>query len=451
MSRFQIWWTEVRDSLWFTPTLLTSLGIGLALLALWLDRTILAEARTGEIWWLFGGGAEGARGVLSAIATSIITVTGVVFSVTIVALQLASSQFTPRVLRNFTSDPANQVVLGSFVAIFTYSLLVERAIRSGAEDGAEFVPALSITIAILLALVGIGMLIFFVHHIARSIQVSVIIDRVAEDTLQRIESIFPARPGDQVTVNLLTDHEMESIARAPISAVGGGYLQSVDEEALLTLADRDGLVLIMEPRIGDFVLPGTVLALAGPAIAITEGCREAVRRAFVLGLERTPHQDPEFGIIELMDIAVKALSPGINDPTTASLCIDRLGEILILLGQREPPAHRRTGKNGALRFVARRTSFDRAVHLAFDQIRHYGVSDPMIAIRMLSMIGKMAMLVPAERRSPLRDQAEQVRHDARDRIRNPRDLELVEAEARVALARVTGADPDPGGASPYSR
>src|SRR5690625_4409197 len=134
MNKLQTWWAEVRSSIWLLPTLLTLCAIGLAFLTLWLDRTTLAGLQASRFWWLFGGGAEGARGVLSAIASGIITVTGVVFSITIVALQLASSQFTPRVLRNFTSDLASQVVLGVFIGTFTYTLLIERAVRSRSEE-----------------------------------------------------------------------------------------------------------------------------------------------------------------------------------------------------------------------------------------------------------------------------------------------------------------------------
>lgn len=436
MTRFQTWWAEVRSNLWFVPTLLTLFSIGLAGVTLWLDRDTPLDLEATNLWWLFGGGAEGARGVLSAIAGGIITVTGVVFSITIVALQLASSQFTPRVLKNFTADPANQIVLGIFIGTFTYTLVIARAVRSPTQETAAFVPAISITVSMLLALVSIGFLIFFIHHIARSIQASVLIDRVAKDTIWRIENIFPARLGEpedpERGVNL---SELEEVATVPIRASAGGYLQWVDEDALFNVAERDELVVFMEPRVGDFILPGSVLALAGPADALTSSSADEILGAFVLGLERTPYQDVEFGIIELMDIAVKSSSSAINDPTTTITCLDRLGEILTRLGQRDEPARVRTGKTGKLHFIARRTNFDRAVHLAFDQIRHYGADNPVIAAKLISTLGKVAALVPEDRRAPLLEEAALVLHAARGSIENQVDLDRVEREAEGVLGK----------------
>ena len=325
LVRLGTWWAYARDSLWFLPAVMTGIATATALLTLRLDAALQADP-SATFYLVFGGGAEGARGVLEAIAGSVITVTGVVFSITIVALQLASSQFTPRVLHNFTGDRANQVVLGVFIGTFTYTLLVLRAVRSAADDGQGFVPGLSVGAAIGLALVSIGFLIFYIHHAARSIQASVIIDRATSDTVALVERLFP----DPLGKPAQDDKQpcLPTISPAVVTAATAGYLQAVDADTLFDLAEEGGLLIRMEPRIGEFVLPGAMLASVWPADALTEIVVHEVRQAFVLGQERTLQADVELGIRQLADIAIKALSPGINDPTTATICIDRLAEVL---------------------------------------------------------------------------------------------------------------------------
>lgn len=194
MGRLRLLWTRVRDSLWFLPGVLTLVGAGLAITVTQLEEVGVFDVEILRSW-AFGGGVDGARGVLGAIAGGLITVTGVVFSVTIVALQLASSQFTPRVLRNFTADRGNQLVLGVFIGTFTYTLLVLRTIRS-ADDGEDpFVPRVGVTLAVVLVLVAIGILIFYINHSARSIQVAAILERVAHRTIGDVRRLFPQEIG----------------------------------------------------------------------------------------------------------------------------------------------------------------------------------------------------------------------------------------------------------------
>lgn len=189
-------WIEVRSSLWFVPGLLVLTAIGLALGLVEVDLTFAQQLQAQRWQPLLNTGAEGARGMLTAIAGSMITVAGVVFSMTIVTLSLASTQYTPRILRNFMRDRANQIVLGIFVAIFAYCLIVLRTIRGGAEkDGAGFVPLLAVAFAMLLALLSIGCLIFFIHHVATSIQASSILSAIAQQTMRAIETLFPKELG----------------------------------------------------------------------------------------------------------------------------------------------------------------------------------------------------------------------------------------------------------------
>jgi uncharacterized membrane protein len=403
---------------------MTAAAVALALGTVRLDQALLLDRRAGATW-LFGGGAEGARGVLSAIAGTMITVTGVVFSITIVALQLASGQFSPRVLRTFTGDRGNQVVLGAFIGAFTYALLVLRSVRSASEDGARFVPSASVTVAIVLALCSIGLLIYYIHHAASSIRASVVIDRAARDTFGLIDDLFPADVGRPAPSPAF---DPAAAPAAGVRAAAGGYLQTIDEDALFDLAEAGSLTVRPAPRVGEFVLSGAMLADVWPAAAFDADpdLADAIRGACVLGSERTLQADVELGFRQLADIAIKALSPGINDPTTATICVDRLAEALVRLADRGRPREVRTGTDGAVRVVLHGPPFDRLVGVAFDQIRHYGAGDATVAAHLATTLGRVAALAPPARRAPLRAQADLVLAGAREQIAIPADLERVE-------------------------
>jgi uncharacterized membrane protein len=194
-TRLRSWWFEIQASLWFLPAVITATAAALALLTVEVDFRLLLDRRAGTVWF-FGGGAEGARGVLATIAGTMVTVTALVFSITVVALQLAASQLTPRVLRSFMGDRGNQVVLGFFIGTFTYALLVLRAVRAPLDEGGGFVPAVSVSVAIVLAMASVGLLIYFVHHAANSMRVSVVVDRVAEQTLALAAELYRSENSD---------------------------------------------------------------------------------------------------------------------------------------------------------------------------------------------------------------------------------------------------------------
>jgi uncharacterized membrane protein len=445
-SRIGLAWARVRDSLWFVPTLAVLTGSVLAVTAV----QIPTPEVNGELarLWLFGGGAEGARGVLSAIAGSLITVTGVVFSVTIVALQLASSQFTPRVLGSFVADRVNQVVLGVFIGTFTYTLLVLRTIRSEADDRNALVPHVGVTLALLLLLVSIGALIVFINHSARSIQASVILHREAVRTLAHVDELFPERVGrpesSATDVNDRPDEAARPAGRpASVTAHASGYLQSVDADALWSIGERhrSGTITVhMEMHVGAFTFPGKRLASVWPADAVDEHVERAIRAAFVLGHERTIEQDAELGLVVMSDIAVRALSPGVNDPTTATHCIDRLTEVLAALCTRHHPTVLRRSPDGTVRLLVRDTPFGRAVGLAFDQIRHFGAGNPSIAKKLLEALTDLAAVAPSTARRPLAEQVEAVARHARRAIEDPFDLAAVErlvSDALIATREVS--------------
>lgn len=457
-SRPALAWARVRDSLWFIPALAVAGGIALATLAV-LVPTPQTDSRLARLW-LFSGGAEGARGVLSVIAGSLITVTGTIFSVTIVALQLASSQFTPRVLGSFVADRVNQGVLGIFIGTFTYTLLVLRTIHSKADERAAFVPHVGVTIALLLLLVSIGALIVYIDHAAQSIRASVVLQRETTRTLARIDSLFPTRVGEPARAT--EGPPRPSPAAAPpagdparIVATRAGYLQSLDARALWQLGGDEArapggepsgepLVVRMEMRVGDFAFPGKLLASVWPAARADARLADAIRAAFVLGPERTPEQDVELGLVTLSDIAVKALSPGINDPTTAMRSIDRLMELVAELGRRERPDEARTDGSGRVVLLARDTSYERALDVAFDQVRHYGADNPVIAARLLEVLGELATVAPRASLPALAGHVAAVHRAAHRGIEDPDDLARVDRAEQAARAAVDARATDGG-------
>jgi uncharacterized membrane protein len=438
-------WARARDSLWFVPSVAALIGGVLAVAAVQIP-TPRPESRLAWVW-LLGGGAEGARGVLTAIAGGLITVTGTTFSVTIVALQLASSQFTPRLLRSFVADRVNQAVLGVFIGTFTYTLLVLRTIHSTGSGAETFVPQVGVTVALVLLLVSIGALIVFVNHTAQSIQASVILRRETERTLAQIAAIFPQRVGEPARPVPGPAATLPPGPPAVVTAAESGYLQAVHAKALWRAAGhgRGGgpVTVRMELHVGAFAFPGRPLASVWPAEAADDVVIGAIREALVLGPERTPEQDVEYGLMELSDIAVKALSPGINDPTTATHAIDRLTEVLAALATRERPDAARTSPDGRVHLLVRDTPFERAAGLAFDQIRHFGADNPAIAKKLLEALGGLGSVTPPAARAVLAVQVEAVARAARREIDDPVDRDGVERLAAAALAAVRDADPAP--------
>ncbi len=313
MNRLKQFGSNLRGSFWFLPTLIVVFS---GVLAMGLIAVDSSGSRNWMAEWprLFGTGAAGARGMLATIAGSMMTVVGVTFSMTLMALALASSQYTSRILRNFMRDRVTQVVLGIFAGIFTYCLIVLRTIRGGEDNG--FVPSLSVTVSVVLAIGGIAALIFFIHHIAASIQASSIISSVAAQTLGVVDRLFAGKPGQE------PDDDDEDSSTLPLSglkwqavtASKNGYIQSVDSGALLRLAREHKTILRMERGIGDFVVQHTTVAALALPVPPEAEVIAAVRSAYTIGRHRTSEQDAAFGIRQIVDIALRALSPASTTP-----------------------------------------------------------------------------------------------------------------------------------------
>ena len=428
MNRLKKFLSELPASFWFTPALIICGAGALAAAMIELDSRV---ARDVLVKWprLFGAGADGSRMMLSAVASSMITLAGVVFSITIVALSLASSQYSPRILRNFMQDRNNQVVLGVFVGVFVYCLIVLRTI-SGGEEG-RFVPSVSVLLGVVLALVGVCFLIFFIHHIAISIQATNIIAVATRETLKAVEKLFPEELGhgaDEENARPPDYLRGDTTWRA-VAATEAGYIQSVDAGALLRLAGEHKTVLRMEYGIGEYVIEGTPLVSAADREP-DEGLARGVANAFLINNQRSVEQDAAFGIQQLVDVALKALSPGINDTTTAVACVEHLTSVLARLAGRRTESPYRLDERGELRVIALGPDFESLVNLAYDQIRQNAEGNAMIVnhlLRSIRIVGGQTS--SARRRRVLLRHALLVGKLAERSIEEAEDREGIEAAA----------------------
>ena len=391
-------WIACRDSLWFIPMVIALLAAGLAVALVSLERLGIINAGD-RLVWLAGSTGEGARSVLSAIGTSVVTVTGTVFSIMIVALQLSSSQFSPRQLRNFTSDRVNQVVLGGLIGTFTYTLIVMSMIRSASPSSAPFVPQIAIALGIVLALVSVGLIIYFIDHASRSMQIAVILQQVTHRANEQIKQAFAPLDEPRAEPDAYVSEALDKNGY-PLCTQRGGYLQAIDRKGLLRLAHKQSLVVRVEHRTGSFILPGDPIASIWPAEAVDAAVMAELRKRFILGSDRTPEQDIEYWLIEMADIAIKALSPSINDPTTAFRAIDRLCETLVFLGQRKP-CWTHCGDDGKIRLIERPLTFELAVGLAFEQIHHFGQTNPSVLKKLADSVNALIKRVPHDERVAL--------------------------------------------------
>ena len=385
MHRLRQLWITLISSLWFVPLTLVFGGIGLAVFLLWLDVEI-GSNWTSRHTLLFGVGASGARGMLTAIASSMMTVASLTFSLTISTLATAASQYTSRLIRNFMRDRINQFVLGYFVGLFAYCLVVLRTIRGG-DEGA-FVPSLSVMGGLVLALISIVVLIVFIHHIAGSIQAGTILERVTKETLVAIETLFPQDVGDSVDEASQVGAVPIGMLPArwhPVTAGRFGYVESVDTETLLGIAAKLNTVIRMTADVGSFVtLNGVLCEISLPEAPDKTVC-ESMCGAYDIGVARTVEQDAAFGIRQIVDIALKALSPGINDTTTGVMAVEHLSVILEELAARDI-ADRLRGKDGKIRLIAAGRTFQALLHLSLDQIRRNAAGNPAVIVAIIGAI-----------------------------------------------------------------
>ncbi len=416
-------WEALRTTFWVVPTLLI---IAAALLFVVTFEVDLAAYHNhlSLPWWVKTGGADAGRQVLIAIAAAIITTIGVVFSITILALTLASQQFGPRMLRNFIRDPGNQLTLGVFVGTFVYSVLVLGSISS--LPGGDFVPHLSITVAEGLLLVDVAVLVYFIHHIAKSIQLPEVIAGIARDLDRAIDAEFPEHQGamgsersSAVTADLL---EALRIRGAEVTAKQSGYLQFVSYGQLIDIAEDLDAVIRLAHRPGHFIVANRPLARVWPAGAAGQ-VAAALDKAHVTGPHRTLTQDPVFAIDQLVEIAIRALSAAVNDTFTALTCIDWLSAGLSEISARSLDEGVYRGRSGKIRLIEFDPSYGRMVNRAFDKIRQAGRAMPAVIIRMIDSLAHIAENTTGDgQRAVLARQAEMILRGAEAEVPEPNDM-----------------------------
>ena len=381
-------WDALRTSFWFLPTVMGIGAVGLAFGAVALDQGDIGR-------WVsshdlgYGGGAEGASTLLQAIASSMITIAGVVFSLTLVCLSIASTQFGPRLLRNFMADRPNQLVLGVFVATFLYCVLVLRTVRRADEQ--LFVPHLAVALAVVLAIASLGVLVYFIHHVAQSIQAEEMVARVGAEMLAGFDRMFPERPGSDGAGTSASP--AAAIPAGPgdvVRAAVDGYLQVVDVDGLAALAKAADVRLRIGARPGDFVMRESPLVTAWPAGRVDRGVRDRLLATFAIGAARTPVQDVAFPMQQLVEMAVRALSPSTNDPFTAMACLDRLAAGLARLASRAEPPERIADADGTVRVFVTPHTFAGLLAEALDPVRHHARGTPLVLARLLATIGRIA-------------------------------------------------------------
>ena len=400
MHKIKQLYSNLRSSFWFAPSVIVAYSIALAVILVEADSAVSDQWLT---QWphLFGAGPAGARDMLSTIAGSMMTIMGVTFSMTLVALTLASSQYTSRILRNFMRSHVTQYTLGVFAGIFSYCLIVLRTIRGSGE--VEFVPGLAVFFAFVLALGSVGVLIVFIHHIASSIQASSIIASVAKESIAVIDRLFPEKIGQGPDENEDKDQVLLSLKKKTwrtVPAKVSGYIQNVNSDALLRLARDRKTILRMEHGIGDYIVEETGLASLALEDPLDQETIAALNSYYNISSYRTVEQDPAFGVRQIVDIALKALSSGINDTSTAVMCIDYLAAILARLASRQLPSSHRY-EEGELRLITIAQTFKSLLDDSFDQIRRSAEGNVAVMERMLSAIENIASLTtnPYRRRA----------------------------------------------------
>lgn len=435
---------RLDESLWFFPALAVAVAL---LVGFGLGRVDLAESGTLEVL-LFSGDSDSARVLLATLLGALVTVTGVVLSITVVALQIASQQFSPRLLRRFLKDRGTQVAISILMGTYGYLLAVLQTLPFGSGPA----PDLAVSLGLLLALVSLFTLVYFIHDITRGIRVEVIMQGVEREAAAAIRRVFPSgltELGPQDALDPPPDAH-------PLLATGSGYLQAVDLDALVAAAEGAGAVVRLRPRIDDHVAAGSFLGWVWPLapggqVEPFPQLAQGVADGLQLGFERSLQQDATFGLGQLVDMAVKALSPAVNDPRTAVEAVHHLEVLLCELGRRQ--VHWLIGRDaqGRARAIVERHAFPDYLALACDQIRRFGAAEPVVDIALLDMLANCSACVDSGRRELLLTQVDLVEEAAEQQMAQKADLVGVRRAAREARERIEWlCSPSPHPRSPTS-
>jgi len=386
MKKILFFWNELKTTFWFVPVLIILLAILLSMGFVYIDQ-VTTFSHDGLGRYFFANSVDSARSILSTISGAMIGVAGTVFSVTLVALTLASSQLGPRLIKNFMYVRLNQIVLGSYISTYLYCLIVLNAIQE--NNGFVFIPSLSILLAIIAAIVNIILLIFFIHQIAISIQADKVISDISAFISNQVILLFPEKLGDE------TDSENEvSVDRIKakysniisVKCPKNGYIQYIDIESLLNVMTSFDALFELNYRPGDFLVEDIEIGKLYTNDKLEKNKLEIILFQFVIGKTKTAQQDLEFSIHQMVEIAVRSLSSGVNDPFTAIACIDNLTSTICYLAQVKFPSKYRVDDKKELRVIADILSFEGVLDAAFNQIRQFSAGSAAVIIRLMEAL-----------------------------------------------------------------
>ena len=387
LSQLRAWADRLRSSLFFIPMLCVIGGILLG------EAMLLVDALVTGIDPRLTATVESARTVLTTVAGATLTFAGIAFSVSLLLISLASSQFSPRVVHGMFRDPFNKRVMGLVIGTFTYCLVVLRAVRSAVDEaGDAVVPSISILVAVVLGIASILAIVAFINHAAHSMDVSNILRRVTEEVLTQASTAWPEPEPERETQSPPGPGRAELPAlpkdASAVRFSAYGWVQNVDYHALLA-AVPSGATARLETYAGRYAIQNTPICHIVPAPGDSEKTADAVRAAVMVGKTRTLQQDLAYGVRQLADVALKAMSPGINDPTTAHDAISQVGTVLADLLSRQAPARRLTGDEGRVLLVPLATTHEQLVGIAFDEVRIASAAQPTVLIYLLDVLSQV--------------------------------------------------------------
>lgn len=425
LARIRTWWEFLRISLWFVPSLLGLGAFGLVAVTVAIERSLTTPAL--ERWYLYTAAPADARAVLTTILSSMITMASLVFSITMVVLTLAASQFGPRLIRNFMANPQTQLVLGTFVMTIIYCLVVLPTLD--ASSGTEPRAFVSVSVALGLTVVSMGLLVLFLHSLARSIVSETVIERVGGELDSFLDALGPLGESTYLEgISLPPDFEERS---APVTVGATGYVQAIRFSHLAEAAERADALIVLFFRPGHFVYDESHGIAVYPAEALDDALRHSIRRAVLTGTHRTPTQDPDFSIRHLDEIADRALSAAVNDPYTAVAVIDRLSASLCKLMGRALPDGTIRDAGGRLRVASTPATYAGLLQASFSQIRQNGGDKPIIVLHLLEALERIAEHVRTkDQREALFEQFNAVMQGARRTLPEGLDREKVELRCR---------------------
>ncbi|MFO7670168.1 MAG: DUF2254 domain-containing protein [Bacteroidales bacterium] len=414
---------KLNASFWFIPILMLLITIGSAIGLIYLDSQI-QFSNDGILRYLLPASVDSARSLLTIIAGAMIGVAGTVFSIALVVLTLASSQLGSRLVRNFMYDKLNQVVLGSYVSSFVYCLIILSSLKE--NDSFQFVPAISVLVALASAIAGIILLIIFIHHVSMSIQSDKVISDISETLSKSINKLFPDGIGHEVEKQAPDIDTLKQgyTLKPEVRCKKSGYLQSIDGKGLMSIAQDNDCIIILHHRPGDFLVQDMVLC----ELLCNEECDkevyEKIQDDFIIGKVRTPLQDAEFSIHQMVEVAARALSPGVNDPYTAIACIDNLTSVMCYLIGVDFPSPYRYDMQDKLRVIASNYTFPGMLNTAFNQLRQYAERNPSVMIRLMEAMNIISTFARNKNQQKLIAQhAKMIMNAARKSFSEKRDLE----------------------------